>query len=201
MPTLDLPTHNLNSHLMPFAALPLPPAPPAYARGVGVGHGLNIEYVARREQPIERRRDICYDIIDNSTRASEFMAKRFIEDGRRKIERIHPLITKRIQEAVDAGTYPSYTEEFARVFSETMTVFSLNPRFSQLSFSVTEDGELELSRVDEERTRIDYFTLGFDFESRVIVAAFSSISNGKSVFNTFGTLSDVTRQILDSKVI
>lgn len=182
---------------MPLA-LDMPPTATGQDRGAVFQHGFQTEYTARREQPYEGA-NISYQYVPNHI--PEYAHQRFFEAATRKIEKLIPLFNSRIQEASDAGTIPPVPEEFAKIFNNTLAVFALNPKFSALSFSVTEDGEFELARVNEDRRDVDYFTLGFDTDSRTVMAAFSSISSGISHFNTFGTLQDVAQQIVDSEIL
>jgi len=179
-------------------AIDIPPNATGQATGSSLQHGFPTQLVAQREQPYEGR-NILYESSYGSL--PDYEDQKMFEDALKKVERLLPLFNQRLQEAVENDLLPPFSQTFAEIFTRVMKYFALNPKFVALSFSVTEDKEFELSRVNEDRTSIDYFTLGLNQESGKIESSFNRIQNRKSIFNTFGKLEDVLEKVVDFDLI
>ena len=177
---------------MPFA-LDMPATPTGQASGAEYQHGFRTEQVARREQPYYGG-NITYHYRPNDI--PEYAWQRMVEAAQLKVHRLMPLFSQRLEQADSDGRLIPFAEDFARAFTQVMTAFALNPKFKELSFSVTHDGGFELARVNPDKTEVDYLTIYRGEENEDIMATFSKLLNRKSVFNTFGTTNEVFKQLV-----
>ena len=180
---------------MPLA-LDMPPQATAVATG-SFQHGFPTTLVACKNRP----RELFFNVSDYyGPSIRNPLIERMLRDANKKIEAMIPIYEERIAEAMEHDDLKPFNSGFAQGFNAVLQIFALNPNFSALSFSVTDDGEFELVRVDKSRTVLEYLTVGQEDDSS-IYAMFSRFENSDPVFNTVGSLTEVMTQIVRSQLI
>jgi hypothetical protein len=181
---------------MPLA-LDLPPAATGQnSPAVRLNFGEPYHVVPQREEPLPNdffntrpaRVNVVSDQID-----------RLLAEGQRKIERLLPLITQRIQEAQEENYLPPLPRQLGPTLSVILHLVAPNPRFATITFDVLRDGGFELVFCSEDRRATDFFSLYWTEEDQAFEVVLNRSRPGQPDFNVFGSLRYVLQQIRENE--